>query len=43
MFLCYNIVTVDLHGEIHCNSAPGEGVHFTITLPCKRADMESST
>ena len=34
MFLCYNIVTEELSGEIHCSGSPGKGVEFDITLPC---------
>jgi len=33
MYLCYNIVTVQLHGAIDCESGPGAGVRFTITFP----------
>lgn len=37
MFLCYNIVTVELAGTIQCSSAPGKGVRFEIEFPCELA------
>ena len=33
LHICYTIVVDYLQGEISCTSAPGAGVHFTITLP----------
>lgn len=42
MFLCYNIVTVELGGSIQCGGAPGEGVHFDMTIPCEAVGEENS-
>ena len=33
MHIVYNLVTQRLRGSIWCESRPGEGVHFLITLP----------
>ncbi len=33
MHIVYNLVTQRLRGSIRCESRPGEGVHFLITLP----------
>lgn len=41
MFLCYNIVTVELGGHIHCTAAPGQGVRFDISIPCELAGEET--
>ncbi|MBI2306615.1 MAG: DUF3365 domain-containing protein [Rhodocyclales bacterium] len=35
MFLCYNIVTEELAGQIRCTAQPGAGVEFDITVPCE--------
>jgi signal transduction histidine kinase len=40
MFLCYNIVTSELGGSIHCTGSPGHGVSFEITIPCEVVDEE---
>lgn len=40
MFLCYNIVTSELGGSIHCSGSPGQGVSFEITIPCEVASEE---
>lgn len=42
MFLCYNIVTVELAGKIQCDSAPGKGVRFEIEFPCERVGEEEA-
>jgi len=36
MYLCYNLVTSQLHGTISCQSAPGQGVRFAIDYPIKQ-------
>ncbi len=36
MYLCYNLVTSQLHGTISCQSAPGQGVRFVIDYPIKQ-------
>jgi signal transduction histidine kinase len=33
MYICYNLVTSQLHGTISCESALGEGVTFRIEYP----------
>jgi signal transduction histidine kinase len=43
MFLCYNIVTAELGGNIQCTGHPGEGVRFVIDLPCEIAGQETRT
>jgi signal transduction histidine kinase len=35
MYICYNIVTVNLGGSLSCQSTPGEGVKFLIDFPAK--------
>lgn len=40
MFLCYNIVTAELGGNIQCTGSPGHGVRFEITIPCEIAKEE---
>ncbi|MCP3664862.1 MAG: HAMP domain-containing histidine kinase, partial [Gammaproteobacteria bacterium] len=30
LYICYNIVTTQLAGNITCVSAPGDGTHFYI-------------
>lgn len=40
MSIVYNIVTQTLGGRIHCKTAPGEGVVFTIRLPLVRNVLE---
>ncbi|MFC5302365.1 ATP-binding protein [Azospira restricta] len=35
MFLCYNIVTEELAGQIRCTAQPGAGVEFDISIPCE--------
>ena len=40
MNIVYNIVTQTLGGRIHCRTAPGEGVVFTIRLPLTRNVLE---
>jgi signal transduction histidine kinase len=32
-YICYNLVTVQLKGSIHCESSPGNGVKFYIQYP----------
>lgn len=36
MYLCYNLVTSQLHGTISCQSSPGQGVRFIIDYPIKQ-------
>ncbi|MDQ5945773.1 MAG: two-component system, NtrC family, sensor kinase [Pseudomonadota bacterium] len=43
MFLCYNIVTSELGGSIHCTGSPGQGVSFEITIPCEIAGEEKQS
>jgi signal transduction histidine kinase len=43
MFLCYNIVTSELGGSIHCTGSPGQGVSFEITTPCEIAGEEKQS
>jgi two-component system NtrC family sensor kinase len=33
LYICYNIVTTELKGIIHCESTPGAGTHFRIVFP----------
>ncbi len=33
MYICYNLVTNQLKGNIHCECQPGHGVHFHIAHP----------
>jgi signal transduction histidine kinase len=33
MYICYNLVTSQLHGTISCVSSPGNGVTFFIDYP----------
>ncbi|OQW94311.1 MAG: hypothetical protein BWK79_06505 [Beggiatoa sp. IS2] len=33
LYICYNLVTNQLHGTISCHSVPGEGVKFNIEYP----------
>jgi two-component system NtrC family sensor kinase len=33
LYICYNIVTTELKGTIHCESTPGAGTHFRIVFP----------
>lgn len=33
LYLAYNLVTLQLQGDIQCNSQTGEGTTFTITIP----------
>ncbi|MBE9561373.1 MAG: hybrid sensor histidine kinase/response regulator [Proteobacteria bacterium] len=33
MYICYNIITTQLHGTINCESEPGKGVVFEIDYP----------
>jgi signal transduction histidine kinase len=33
MYICYNIVTTQLHGSMTCDSTPGKGVQFVIDFP----------
>ncbi len=40
MFLCYNIVTVELGGTIACAGHPGEGVQFVMGIPYEQAGEE---
>lgn len=42
MFLCYNIVTVELGGTIQCFSTPGQGVRFEVEFPCERIGEEAA-
>ncbi len=43
LFLCYNIVTVELGGAIVCRSAPDEGTRFEIEFPVTLADAGAAT
>jgi PAS domain S-box-containing protein len=36
MFICYNLVTGDLHGNISCNCPPGKGCLFHISIPLSK-------
>jgi PAS domain S-box-containing protein len=36
MHIVFNLVTQALHGSIECDSAPGQGVYFSIRLPLGR-------
>jgi PAS domain S-box-containing protein len=33
LHILYNLVTQKLHGTVHCASAPGQGLTFTLALP----------
>jgi predicted ATPase/signal transduction histidine kinase len=33
LYVCYNLVTTQLHGTITCDSTPGQGVRFVIDYP----------
>ena len=33
MYICYNLVTTQLHGSITCKSSPGKGVVFEVSYP----------
>jgi predicted ATPase/signal transduction histidine kinase/tRNA A-37 threonylcarbamoyl transferase component Bud32 len=33
LYICYNIITSQLHGHITCDSEPGQGVKFTVDYP----------
>ncbi len=33
LYICYNLVTTQLHGHITCESSPGKGVLFVIDYP----------
>ncbi|RKZ52427.1 MAG: hybrid sensor histidine kinase/response regulator [Candidatus Parabeggiatoa sp. nov. 2] len=33
LYICYNLVTTQLHGNITCESSPGKGVLFVIDYP----------
>lgn len=35
LYICYNIVTVQLHGTIRCDSAPGQGTRFQVDFPAE--------
>jgi signal transduction histidine kinase len=35
LYVCYNIATTVLNGQIQVSSAPGEGTRFLLTLPLK--------
>lgn len=37
MYICYNLVTNQLHGIITCTSSPGQGVKFFIDYPVQTA------
>ena len=41
LYIVYNITTQRLHGSITCDSAPGQGARFTLTIPARAADPES--
>jgi signal transduction histidine kinase len=43
MHVVYNIVTQKYGGEIRCESAPGKGTRFIITLPACRVATEKET
>ena len=36
LYICYNIVTAQLHGEIALESRPDHGCRFSISIPCER-------
>lgn len=33
LYICYNLVTINLKGTIHCDSRPNQGVYFLIQFP----------
>ena len=33
LFICHNLATAELHGSIHCESAPGAGTRFILRYP----------
>lgn len=35
LYICYNIVTVQLRGTIRCDSAPGQGTRFQVDFPAE--------
>lgn len=42
LYMTYNIVTQQLGGSIRCESQPGKGSRFILTLPLQAPDNESS-
>ena len=43
MFLCYNIVVVQLGGSIHCSGSLGKGIRFDIRIPVEPASEKSAS
>ena len=43
MFICYNIVTAQLHGTIRVASQSGAGIRFDIAFPCERVEPTGKT
>ncbi len=38
--ICYNIITIQLRGEISCHSEPDQGILFNIAIPTTAAKMK---